>query len=265
MSATHEAAAAFDAIAPEYDRQFTQSLIGRAQREAVWRSACQVFRGKRQILELNCGTGEDALYLARCGHDVVALDASAQMIEVAQRRKDIEMPAGPVQFMQIATEELGQLEWRVDGVFSNFSGLNCVADLKPVAERLAALTRPNAKMLLCFSTRICVWETLWYLLRGRPQKAFRRWPGSTRAELEGHALNVYYPSVSKLRRVFADHFHLCSITGVGVFTPPSYAETFARKHPALLNFFNELDRRLATWPLLRVAGDHVLLHFERKE
>ena len=57
-------------------------------------------------------------------HEVIALDASARMIELAQRRKAVEMPAAPVQFIQLATEDLGNLEWRVDGIFSNFSGLN---------------------------------------------------------------------------------------------------------------------------------------------
>jgi len=265
MSAAHEAAAAFDAIAPEYDRQFTRSLIGRAQRDVVWRYACRAFRGRRQIMELNCGTGEDALYLASCGHEVMALDASARMIEVAKLRKAAEMPSAPVQFMQLATEELGTLEWRVDGIFSNFSGLNCVANLEEVAERLSELTRPCAQVLLCLSARFCAWETLWYLMHAQPRKAFRRWSGSTRAQLEGHPLDVYYPSVRKLRWIFSPHFRLRAVTGVGVFTPPSYVESWARKHPSLLHLFGKLDRRLASWPLLRSIGDHVLLHFERRE
>jgi ubiquinone/menaquinone biosynthesis C-methylase UbiE len=265
MSAGHEAAAAFDAIARDYDRQFTESLIGRAQRDAVWRYASRAFRGKRRIMELNCGTGEDALYLARCGHEVLAFDASKQMIEIAQHRKDIQMPAAPVQFMQLATEELTKLEWKVDGVFSNFSGLNCVVNLEEVAEQLGELTRPHAQLLFCLSARVCIWETMWYLMHGRIQKAIRRWSGSTLAQLEGHSLNVYYPSVRKLRRVFSKHFSLCAVRGVGVFTPPSYVEAWAKRHPAFLRFCEKLDLRVATWPMLRTMGDHVLLHFERVE
>ena len=70
------AGAAFDRIAPDYDRRFTDSLIGRAQRDAVWKVLTRTFRRDDKILELNCGTGEDAIYLASNGISVVALDAS---------------------------------------------------------------------------------------------------------------------------------------------------------------------------------------------
>jgi ubiquinone/menaquinone biosynthesis C-methylase UbiE len=62
---TTTAGLAFDALAGEYDKMFTTSLIGRAQREAVWDVLDRTFFPGEKILELNCGTGEDALHLAR--------------------------------------------------------------------------------------------------------------------------------------------------------------------------------------------------------
>ena len=68
---------AFDALAERYDGMFTNSLIGRAQRDAVWSMAIRTFKCGDRILELNCGTGEDALFLAHHGITVLACDASA--------------------------------------------------------------------------------------------------------------------------------------------------------------------------------------------
>ena len=70
------AGAAFDRIAQDYDQIFTNSLIGRAQRDAVWKVLTRTFRTNDKILELNCGTGEDAIFLAGNGISVIALDAS---------------------------------------------------------------------------------------------------------------------------------------------------------------------------------------------
>ena len=63
---------AFDTLAERYDDMFTNSLICRAQRDAVWSMAIRTFRRGDRILELNCGTGEDALFLAHHGITVLA-------------------------------------------------------------------------------------------------------------------------------------------------------------------------------------------------
>ena len=93
----NQAGLAFDTLAENYDAHFTRSSIGRAQRDAVWRKAVEVFRGELSILELNCGTGEDALFLASQGHRVTALDASRAMIDRASQRKENEAPNAAVE------------------------------------------------------------------------------------------------------------------------------------------------------------------------
>src|SRR4030095_16876991 len=87
----NEIASAFDAIAIEYDKNFNESLIGREQRH-VTRHWLQKFLQKKKkldILEINCGTGEDALWLASLGHTVVATDQSAEMIFEAEKKLSV--------------------------------------------------------------------------------------------------------------------------------------------------------------------------------
>src|SRR5262249_23889041 len=113
-------------MAASYDVAFTESLICRAQREVVWDLLKRVFHRGDRILELNCGTGEDALFLVRRGVSVVAYDASPRMIEVANQRH-VPDRAGVVQFGVLKNEHVSQLGGtaRFDGLLSNFSGLNC--------------------------------------------------------------------------------------------------------------------------------------------
>ena len=79
------AATAFDRVADSYDELFTHTAIGMAQRKQVWGKLIAAFLTGSRILELNCGTGEDARFLAARGRSVVACDASTEMIEVAKR------------------------------------------------------------------------------------------------------------------------------------------------------------------------------------
>jgi hypothetical protein len=259
------AGAVFDRLADTYDRDFTSSAIGRAQRNVVWQNLLATFPRESNLLELNCGTGEDALFLGAHGISVFACDASAQMIARAEQRLHHASPLAPVVFCHLPTERIGELDpvFRFDGAFSNFSGLNCIGDLRPVAADLSKLVKAGDKLLLCVSTRYCLIEIGYYLARGNLRKAFRRCKGETQATIDGATLNVFYPSIDELRRSFAPHFRLTSVTGVGVAIPPSYLENWAQRHPSCLRMLIRLEDVLARLPILRATGDHALLRFEK--
>jgi SAM-dependent methyltransferase len=264
-AAAHIAGAVFDRLAESYDRSFTDSLIGRAQRNAVWKHLLRTFHPGDNILEINCGTGEDAFFLASQGISVFACDASPRMVAQAEQRLVHLPPTTSAVFCHLPTESIGELSptQRFDGAFSNFSGLNCVADLTQVAASLSSLVKTGNPLLLCFSTRVCLMEIVYYLLRGDRRKAFRRLSGQSLATLESNQLTIFYPTITQIRRAFAPHFHLRSRTGVGVAIPPSYLEPLARKHPVLFSFLTHLEPLLASIPLLRSSGDHILLRFEK--
>ena len=259
------AARFFDRLAPEYDSIFTFSVIGRAQRDIVWQRALATFASGSHILELNCGTGEDALFLAKSGMRVTACDASAGMIQQASNRMATERPNATIEFLVMATENLDALpdNLRFQGVFSNFSGLNCVRDIRSVAQQLAKRVEPGASLLLCLSTRYCLWEIAYYMLRGNWRKAFRRCGGSTLARLGDLEFEVYYPTLVALRKAFVPWFHLRSVTGVGTAVPPSYLESWIAAHPRLLSMLDHIDAMVREWPGVRVLGDHMLVNLER--
>jgi ubiquinone/menaquinone biosynthesis C-methylase UbiE len=261
----HAAGAAFDRLAPVYDDKFTETLIGRAQRNSVWKVLLETFRPGDSILELNCGTGEDALFLAQHGISVLSCDASQEMITHAEQRLKAQPVPLSVVFCHLPTERINEFApaRRFDGVFSNFSGLNCIKDLAPVAASLAPLVKDGDRLLLCFSTRVCLTEIFYYLALGQKKKAFRRLSGHTQATIDGVALDVYYPSLKQILRSFSPHFRLRSTTGIGVAVPPSYLEPWARNHPATFRLLCRFESLLARVPLLRSTGDHVLLCFEK--
>lgn len=256
---------AFDRVAGSYDELFTRSSIGQAQRSQVWRRLLQAFAPGERILELNCGTGEDARFLARQGRRILACDASAAMIDVAAARTKMEAAGADITFRRLANEDLNILPRQkpFDGAYSNFSGLNCAADLGPIAQNLASLVRPGGRVLLCMWSRVCVWEIVWYLLHGRSNKAFRRLSGRATARVGELTITVCYPTVREVQRAFAPWFALERRRAIGMFVPPSYAEEWARENKTMLRNLEHLDGVFAGWPVLRDVGDHVLLEFAR--
>jgi ubiquinone/menaquinone biosynthesis C-methylase UbiE len=257
---------AFDQIAEAYDELFTRSAIGRAQRSAVWDVLGGAFQPGDRVLELNCGTGEDALFLGRSGVSVLACDGSSAMVEVARKRKAREGPELPVEFRVCPNEKLQRLAVQAplfDGALSNFSGLNCIEDLRSLARELAPIMKDGARLIFCLSTRICIWEILWFSSRLNFRKAFRRTSGSAIGHIGEAALRVYYPTLRQIRRAFAPLFRLTLVRAIGLFVPPSYLEFWATKHPRLITHLAGADRVFGRLPILRAVGDHALLRFQK--
>lgn len=258
--------APFDAWAEKYDEAFTESRVGLAQRASVRREMDKQFRSGQRILEINCGTGVDALHLAQHGVQVLACDASRKMINVALRRISLARLEASVNLCVLPTERLRSIAGTAvfDGGLSNFAGLNCVEDVSKVGKELARLLKPRAKLLTCLFGRWCLWEMVWYLAKGNLGKAFRRVREQS-ATVGSNACNfrVYYPSVWSLEQAFAPFFRLNSWKGVGIAVPPSYLEPLAIRFRRAFRVAEFLDRGLSGLPIVRGIADHLLLTFER--
>lgn len=254
----------FEALAARYDATFTSTPLGLRLRHAVWRHLDDRFFEESdapRLLDLGCGTGEDAVHLAQQGAHVLALDA-AEAMTARTRRKAKQSGVGPrVAARTLSVERLDSLSGTFDGAYSNFGALNCVEDLRSVSTGLAPRLRPKAPVFLVLMGRLCPWEWVHFLARGEPRKAFRR---LARGGTEWRGLTVRYPSVRTVKRAFARDFRFVKARAVGAFLPPSYLEPWAARHADLIALLDGWERRLeGVWPLPHLA-DHVLLEFRRR-
>lgn len=263
-------ASVFDSLAADYDAGFTKTPLGRVLREAVWRRLDACFAPGDRVLDLACGTGEDAVHLAQRGIQVLASDGSSGMLEVAARKVALADVGRLVTLVRLDLDTLAargkaapQLSgWPpFDGVLSNFGGLNCFEDLAGVASALAGVVRRKGRVFLCLMGRWVPWEWAWFLLRRDPGRAFRRLRGG--GTLWRGAL-VRYPPVAQTRRAFSPSFRTTRAWALGVLLPPSYAGDWIARRPKLLRRLNEWERRLERLaPLVRLA-DHYVLELERQ-
>jgi SAM-dependent methyltransferase len=215
------------------------------------------------VLDLGCGTGEDAIHLARRGVTVHALDASSAMVDAARDKAARAGIAGLVTLEKRPVEELFALGsgTRFDGAYSNFGALNCVEDLPAVGRALASLLRPGAPLLVCLLGRRVPWEWAWFLARGEVRRAFRR---LSRRGAPWRGLTVRYPSLAEAVRAFSPAFVRRRAVAVGAFLPPTYAAASLERRPRLLATLDGAGRRLeGAWPLFHLS-DHDLLRFERR-
>ncbi|NJO84694.1 MAG: methyltransferase domain-containing protein [Blastochloris sp.] len=250
----------FDALALGYDAEFTASPIARHLRRRVHARLLANVHAGDHILELGCGTGEDALFLARHGVRVTATDASAGMIAQA-RAKLTDEPN-----VRVAALDLNALpdayEMGFDGVFANFGVLNCAHDVKAAAAWLADRIVPRGVALFAVMGTCCPWEVVWHGSHGDFRTAFRRLRGETTFTAGSETIRVRYPTPLQLTRAFAPHFTRTRLEGLGAFLPPSDVYGVIERRPRLLRVLTNLDD--VTAPFTAWVADHYWIEFRRK-
>lgn len=239
--------------AETYPRAFTETSLGKMWRDAVWRELDAAFAPGSRVLELNCGTGIDALHLAQRGVSVLACDISSRMIELARNSVMATDRSDLIEFRVLPTEQLAEVEGDAifDGVLSNFSGLNCVRDLIGVRRDLARLVKPGSRVLLCMLGRHALWEKL--------RRFFRATEGSSPPA----EVNVQRPSRKCLAKVFAPEFVLRKWKGIGITVPPAYMEHWAIRFPGFTRGLERVDWLISDLPVLRSLGACILFELER--
>lgn len=255
--------AAFDGLAERYDAQFTATALGTVLRKMSWRRFERAFAGREYLLDIGCGTGEDAIHFAKLGHRVVATDASLQMVRMATRKAELAGCARDIQFVWYPMERLGAelAGENFDGVYSNFGAINCAPDLAALAREIAPLLRPGAQLAWVVMGRYVPWEWAWYLAQGDAHTAFRR---LRRGGVAWRGMQVSYPTPETLARVMQPHFVPRTVTPLGLLLPGSYAAPLFERMPRVLAVLAHAEQSLQRLHVGGVFADHYCFEARRQ-
>lgn len=261
MSSAEAVARAYDAVAPDYDRQ----VAGDAwMRRILWEHYLTRFRPGQRVLDVSCGTGTDALFLAQHGVRVVAIDLSPEMIRrlrakvAAAGRSDL-IEAQVLDFAELGTWPDEQF----DGIVSAFAGLNGVPDLQPFAASAARLLRPQGHLIVHLLNRWSFWEWLGLLARRRWSEASGLGRRRERVFAVGGVKIHQYPFMlgEAYRDFFAPGFRLERAYGLGILRPP---HTQRRLPMPLVQALESLERPLRGLPVARGCGRFFVLDLQIK-
>ena len=261
------AATAFDKQAAVFDELYSSNTIIQYKRDRVRKHLMERLKPGSQILELNAGTGEDALYLAGKGYRVHATDISKKMLT---KLEDKRRKAGLEHLVSsecCSFSELDQLNERgpFDMIFSNFGGLNCSAGLEDVLHQFSPVLKPGGLVTLVILPPFCFWEFL-LVFKGKFKTAFRRFFAHKGriAHIEGEYFRCWYYSPGEVIKILKNEFEPDAVEGLCSLVPPSYLEGFAEKYPTLYRLLEKAEQNVKrNWPWNRI-GDYFIISLRKR-
>jgi ubiquinone/menaquinone biosynthesis C-methylase UbiE len=211
---------AYDRIAGDYDRQVTGDTW---MRERLWQRYTALFQPGDHVLDVACGTGIDAVFLAELGFRVTAIDISPAMIARCRERVDTAKLNDRIETLVLDHAEIGQLlPARFDGIISAFAGLNTSSDMARFSRDAAQLLRPTGRLIVHLLNRVSLWEWLSLLAHGRWDEARSLGRDAQRRFEIGEVPVVHslYSPLPIYQQYFATDFKLQHACALGVLRPP---------------------------------------------
>ena len=261
------AATAFSKQSKVFDELYSGNTIIQYKRKRVRDHLNKFLQPGSFILELNSGTGEDAIWLAQQNYKIHATDIATGMQEILRQKIANEELENSITYELCSFTRLNELKQKgpYNVIFSNFAGLNCTAHLDKVLSSFSALLQPKGIVTLVMLPKFCLWETLLVFKEKLKTTTclFLRVNGRS-ANVENTEFKCWYYNPSFIKKYLKDEFELLGIEGLCTLVPPSYIENFAEKHPTMYTFLKKKENKCkATWPW-KYIGDYYIITLQKK-
>jgi len=258
----------WDTLAETYDEKFNHPFINQYMRMLSQICLVKYFNNSSHLLEIGCGTGDEAIFFAKKNKKVTAIDISPKMIEIAKSKAIKKNVEKNVDFYALPVEKLKRiLNIKYDGIYSSFGTLNLVLNLTDLAKTLKNVMLPSSYFIVSVMNKYCLFEIFYFLIQGKLRQAFRRFSKDfvpVRIIPKTPSLNCYYYTPTYFYSHFKKYFSLIEFYALPFLFQAPYIDTIPAFVRKLLYKLLFLDKKLSKiFPFNRL-GDHFIIVMKKR-
>ena len=255
-------AEAFSRQSEVYDEYEVENENLKRVRDEIYKHFLMLRKPGDKILEVNAGTGTDAIYFARQGFRIHATDVAEGMVqEVEKKASQMSLKAKITTQVASFTDLAPVTGSPYQACFSNIGGLNCIPDLKAFVTQLRLVLDPGAVVTIVVMPRYCPWEWL-EVFRGRFGVAARRLnQAGAVVSPKRVPYRIYYHNARHVISSFRPKFRLIKQQSLSLFAPPMDRKQFSKRHPRFYRLLVSLDNLLSKVYPFNQLGDFIIYSY----
>lgn len=252
----------FSSIYEEYEAMSTSNFIDISRRNFIRKEVESYLKPSHSILEINAGSGIDAVYFAQKGFDILATDIATTSANYISDKIEL-LQLKNIAFQKCSFTDLNNLKkGKFDCIFSNYGGLNCIDNLKSVFNQFENLLNPNGYVSLVIMPPYYPIELLTVLKGNR--NAFRRLnKNGTIANVENQQIETFYYTPTQVKKSLGSKFKHIKTLNIGTFYPSSHYK-WAMNNKKIMNTLINFDQWVNKLPLpIKGIGDYFMITFQK--
>jgi len=258
----------WDKYALDYEKLLVKNTVYYLTKELIHsmiNTAIQDAESKRfEVLDVNCGTGNDFPFFFNRGWNVVGCDGSAGMLNKAAEKYNDEIKKGNLTLYKGMIELLEASDFnnqKFDLIFSVTGGFAYVDDeqLKKINQELVTFLKSGGKMVIAHLNRFCLPE-FFHRIYQRKSPCLRS--GKTiKVNIKDEEQTMYLRSAMQLRKLYSPVLKNLKIQPLLAITPPY--QTGYQPGKRTLNMLKKIESALVKIPFMNLVADQIVILGER--
>ncbi|MDG6968273.1 MAG: methyltransferase domain-containing protein [Nitrososphaerota archaeon] len=263
-----DVAGAFDSASDEYDFTIRRNFINTWIRKRSLQVLRKLLRPGDYLMEVGCGTGEEAIAISDWVSGIVATDVSAGMVGLLEEKVAARGLAGKILPMKLSASEIsrvrdliGEKEIRV--AYSFNGALNCEPNLGSFVRQLDSLLEPDGYFVCSVRNTTCATEMISHGLVLQFDRANPRRVQPIMVSVGGRDVPSTYFSPSSFISYFSPRFSPAQVIALPALLPPAYLNGYYLRLRPFLSFLERLELPLSGVSPFNRLGDQTLFVFRK--
>jgi SAM-dependent methyltransferase len=220
-----------------------------------------------QVLDLNCGVGNDFPFFLAMGWQITACDGSVGMLNKAYEKYQAEIEAGQIALFLGQMETLDENSFpglKFDLIFSVTGGYSYISDdkMRVVNEALGNYLTPDGLMVTAHLTKFCPSDIVYQLLHGKVKQAFVRWKKELKIQIKGQEFRMFLRGRRKVQLLTPPNLQTLKVLPLLWLTPPY--QTGYKPIKVIYRLLKVIEMKTCNISMLSFLADQVVAVAKRR-